>query len=67
MHPWQWSEIVSMSCQERGAGAGWVPMWGKVPTTEITFKDGNRCNNCTYAFNSIDTPRAAVADGENIS
>ena len=47
---------------------GKAPMWGKGPTTEITFMDGNRGNICTCVFsNVIGPPVATVADGENTS
>ena len=49
-------------------GWGKAPMWGKGPTTEITFMDDNRGNNCTRAFSYvIGPPGRAVADGENTS
>ena len=47
---------------------GKAPMWGKGPTTEITFMDGNRGNICTRVFSYvIGPPGRAVADGENTS
>ena len=47
---------------------GKAPMWGKGPTTEITFMDGNRGNICTCAISYvIGLPGTAVADGENTS
>ena len=47
---------------------GKAPMWGKGPTTEITFMDGNRGNICTCAFSYvIGLHGTAVADGENTS
>ena len=47
---------------------GKAPMWGKGPTTEITFMDGNRGNICKCAFSYvIGLPGTAVADGENTS
>ena len=47
---------------------GKAPMWGKGPTTEITFMDGNRGNICTRVFSyAIGPPVAAVADDENTS
>ena len=49
-------------------GWGKAPMWGKGPTTEITFMDGNRGNICTRVFSYvIGPPVAVVADGENTS
>ena len=43
-------------------------MWGKGPTTEITFIDGNRGNICTSVFSYVIGPHGrAVADGENTS
>ena len=49
-------------------GWGKAPMWGKGPTTEITFMDGNRGNICTRVFSYVIGPPVAVdADGENTS
>ena len=53
--------------RDRG-GWGKAPMWGKGPTTEITFMDGNRGNICTRVFSYVIGPPVAVdADGENTS
>ena len=47
---------------------GKASMWGKGPTTEITFMDGSRGNICTCTFSYvIGLPGTAVADGENTS
>ena len=58
----------NVSSEYQGCRGGWgkAPMWGKGPTTEITFMDGNRGNICMHVFSYvIGPPVAAVADGEN--
>ena len=61
------SEINTAQGKHTGRG-GWgkAPMWGKGPTTEITFMDGNRGNICTRVFSYVIGPPVAVdADGGN--
>ena len=58
---------VSIFRHSRGEW-GKAPMWGRGPTTEITFMDGNTGNICTCALSYvIGLPGRAVADGENTS
>ena len=64
------SNSIEISLVGRAPGRvewGKAPMWGKGPTTEITFMDGNR-GNITRVFSYvIGPPGRAVADGENTS